>query len=750
MKYKVVLLFLLSLSFLQAQDSLEVKNDLKVGLVLSGGGAKGLAHIGALKEIEKAGIRIDYVGGTSMGAIIGALYASGYNATQLDSIFQQLDFETLISDDVPRRARTFYEKEEVERYAVTLPFDQFKLRFPSGISKGQNVYNLLSKLMVHVKDIEDFNKLPIPFVCVATNVETGTPKLFRRGYLPKAVTASGALPSLFAPVKINDTLYIDGGVVNNYPIDEVRAMGADIVIGVDVQDTLRTRQELESALDILVQINNYRTIESMVEKSKKTDVYINPEIDKYTVVSFDEGNEIINAGETAAQKFSKNLQIIASQQKKRAPFEIPYQNRESVFIESVEIVGNENYTRSYILSKLRLRAPAEVSYADFNDGVNNLSATGNFDKIDYRFFKIPDKENTFRLVFDLEESDSKTILRLGAHYDELYRTAALVNLTRKRLFMNNDVASFDFIVGDNIRYRLDYFIDKGYYWSIGFNSTFQFFEESVNASFLDNEIDEESGQNFQLNRIDLEYDDLTNQIIFQTVLKRVFKFGLGAEHKWLKYFSETIGVDDQGLPRTTFENTDYFSAFGVLQYDSLDDKFFPTNGFYFDGDFHWYLFASGLNENFEPFSIAKAKAGYALPLAEAWSVYITTEGGFTLGGSETRSLDFFLGGYGFVPTNNIMPMLGLEPLELRGNTYLKSGLDIDFEFARKNHLVFSANIANIGDDLFENGTWIDGIDISSFAVGYGLETFLGPMEIKYAYSPELDRDTFHFNIGYRF
>ena len=272
------------------------QEDLKVGLVLSGGGAKGLAHIGALKVIEEAGIRIDYIGGTSMGAFVGGLYASGYSAQQLDSIFNVLDFDTLIQDEVPRSTKTFYEKEDGERYALTLPFDDFKVSFPSGLSKGQNVYNLLSKLTTHVSDVEDFDQLPIPFFCVATNVETGQAKIFEEGYLPRVISASGAIPTLFSPIKIGDSIYVDGGVVNNYPVDEVRAMGADLIIGIDVQDSLRTREELKSAISLLGQVNNYRTIDAMKEKAGRTDLYMKPNIENYNVVSFDEGNQIILSG----------------------------------------------------------------------------------------------------------------------------------------------------------------------------------------------------------------------------------------------------------------------------------------------------------------------------------------------------------------------------------------------------------------------------------------------------------------------
>ncbi len=722
--------------------------DLKVGVVLSGGGAKGLAHIGVLKEIEDAGIRVDYIGGTSMGAIIGALYASGYSAKQLDSIFTSLDFETLIRDEVPRSAKTFFEKEDSERYALTFPFDGFKIRFPSGISKGQNIYNLLSRLLMHVKDVNDFNELPIPFVCVATDVERGKPRIFRNGYLPRVISASGALPTLFSPVTINDTIYVDGGVVNNYPVDEVKAMGADLIIGVDVQDTLRSRDKLQSALDVLVQINNYRTIEGMGAKRKKTDVYINPKIDEFTVVSFDEGRQIIASGAKGANLRAEELRAIANRQQPTEGRTPPFQHKASIQIEDVAINGIQNYTRSYILGKLKLKTPSEVSYVDFNEGVNNLSATGNFSGIDYRFVNVPEKPEVYDAVFSIRESDSRTSVRLAAHYDNLYKSAALLNLTHKRLLTNNDVVSLDLMVGDNLRYNLNYYIDKGFYWSIGVNSKFLYFDKNIGLEFIGSIIP--VPQDIQLNKIGLEYEDLTNQLYIQTLFRRAYQFGIGGEHKYLRYLSETIGVDENGNPRTFFENTNYFSVYGYLLFDTLDDKFFPSKGWNFSGDFHGYIFAEGLNEDFEPFSIAKAKMGYAHSFTSYLSAYTSIEGGFKIGDTSTRSLDFTLGGYGYTPTNNFVYLYGYDALSIRGDTYLKANMDIDFEFARKNHFVLSANIANVGDDLFGKGDWLDRIQHYGVAFGYGLETFLGPMEVKYAYAPDLGEDIWYVSAGFRF
>ena len=600
----ITILFISAVLFSQENQQ---KKDVKVGLVLSGGGAKGMAHIGALKVIEELGVRIDYIGGTSTGAIVGGLYAVGYSAVQIDSIFKEINFSELIQDDLPRSTKTFFEKYESERYALTLPFQDFKISLPSSISKGQNMYDLFSKLTLHVNDIEDFNELPIPFFCIATNIESGKETILNKGYLPRAVAASSALPTLFNPVKLGDSIFIDGGITNNYPIDRVRAMGADIIIGIDVQDSLKTRENLKSIIEIFGQINNYEIIELMKEKRNKTDIYIHPNINDYTVVSFDEKNEIIQVGSKEALLFKNELIALAAQQKTHLKEEIVFYPNDSLFITEVEIQGNNRYTRSYILGKLKLIIPSKTTYKNFSEGINNLSATENFRKINYRFIK--DEKGKLIIKLDLTESENKTSLRLALHYDDLYKTAALINFTRKRLFTNNDITSFDFIVGDNLRYNFDYFIDKGYYWSIGFNSNYNDFNENVSIHFINS--NEAVPNDNTINSLNFEYGELTNQLFLQTFFKRTYLLGVGLEQKWKEYLSKTIGIDENDEPRTVFENTNYLSTFGYLTFDSFDNKFFPTKGFYLRGDFNFYFYANGTNKNFNEFSIIKAKIGYA-------------------------------------------------------------------------------------------------------------------------------------------
>ncbi|WP_081210306.1 patatin-like phospholipase family protein [Salegentibacter sediminis] len=738
---KVLFIFMVLWSILgNAQEE-----DLKVGLVLSGGGAKGLAHIGALKVLEEAGVRIDYIGGSSMGAIIGGLYASGYSADELDSIFHETNFNILIQDDLPRNAKTFYEKEDSEKYALTLPFDRFKIGLPTGLSRGQNIYNLMSGLTMHNGNLDSFEDLPIPFFCIAADVETGEEVILDEGSLAQAVSASGAIPSIFSPVKIGDRLLTDGGVANNYPVEELRRRGAEFVIGVDVQDSLMDRSELKGVFDILTQISNFRTINDMKEKIPKTDIYIKPDISKFSVLSFDKGKEIIDTGVVATRERIEDLREVSKRQKPRdSEFLIP--RIDTLQISTLTLEGNNNYPREYIMGKLRLNYFTKFTFEDLNNGINNLSATGNFNRINYRL--LPNEDDKFyTLAMQIEESHNKTFLRLGVHYDELYRSAALLNFTHKSLLFTNDVTSLDVIVGDNFRYNFDYYLDKGYYWSLGIHSRYNKFSEDISFDFAR----QNAGLEDQaLNKLNIDHIDFTNQIYFETTFKQVFSFGIGAEHKYLKIKSETLDRSSSEIPDNIFENSHFLSGFGNLRYDSYDNKYFPSTGFYLNSDFHLYLYSSDYNENFSEFSIAKGVMGYALTPLDKLSLRLETSAGLKIGNDNTNTLDFFLGGYGNNLVNNFEPFLGYDFINISGDSYIKGLLELDYEFIRRHHLVGSANYANVGNRLYSTGEWFSSPNFSGYAVGYGLESFIGPLEVKYTWSPELQSSTWFFSLGFWF
>ncbi|RKS15598.1 patatin-like phospholipase family protein [Flavobacterium sp. 120] len=708
----------------------------KIGLVLSGGGAKGFAHIGVLKVLEEAGVKIDYIGGTSMGAVIGGLYASGYNASQIDSIFQATNFNELLNDFIPRSSKNFYEKRNDELYALVLPFNKLKIGIPEALSKGMYNYNLLSRITRNVRHIRDFNKLPIPFLCIGTNIETGEQVLLNKGNLAQAMIASSAFPSLFSPVEIDGKLLVDGGVINNYPIEEVRKLGAEIIIGVDVQDDLLDRNQLKDATRILVQITNLQSIERMKKNVKQTDVYIKPDIKNYGVVSFDKGKEIIRKGEEATFSVYEKIKLLVDDSN---PYRKPNLKLASDSLQIVDINSNEldNYTKEYVIGKLRFKPGVKTCYDDLLKGINNINATQNFSAISY---SLDENKNGDDLNLTLKENPSKTYLKFGLHYDNLFKSAVLINLTHKKTFFKNDRTSLDIVLGDNIRYNLDYYIENGFNLSFGFKSQFNQFNRNVAKEISSLDLGA-----LGINAINVDFHDLTNQAYFQSLFVQKFLIGGGIELKYLKIKSETLANTDPVI-----DNSNYLSLFGYMKFDSFDNKYFPKKGWYFSGDIQSYLVSSNYTGDFQPFSIAKADFGVAATLFKNATVKFSTDAGFSFGNESVSFFNFILGGYGYNPINNFKYFYGYDYLSIAANSYIKSTGTIDYEFYKNNHFNFSANFANVGDRIFETVDWISIPKYSGYAVGYGLETVIGPIEVKHSWSPENAKGYTWFSIGFMF
>jgi len=736
---KKTLLVLISLFFLQvivAQDTINKKRP-KVGLVLSGGGAKGFAHIGVLKVLEEAGVKIDYIGGTSMGAVVGGLYASGYSATQIDSIFYNTDFDELLQDYIPRSSKSFYEKRNDEMYAISLPFHKFKIGIPIALSKGMYNYNLLSKLTHKVRHVREFDKLPIPFLCVATDIETGEAIILKEGYLAQAMLASSAFPSLFSPVEIDGRVLIDGGVVNNYPAEEVRKMGADIIIGVDVQDDLKNRDALKDATRILVQITNLDMIKSMNEKKKITDIYIKPDISNYGVISFDQGKEIIQKGELAALlDIDRIMQLADPKHPYKKNHNLP--KKDSLLIKSISLNKLDNYTRAYILGKLRFKSGKKICYEDLKTGINNINATQNFSRISYT---IEPYQGADELKLNLTENQTKTFLKFGLHYDGLYKSALLANITQKKSLFKNDVVSLDIGLGDNIRYNLDYYIDNGFYWSFGLKSRFNQFNRNVAIDFKDGEILQQLG----LNSINMDFSDITNQAYMQTVFIQKFLIGAGVEWKYIKIRSENLSEINP-----TFEKSSYASVFGYMKYDSFDNKLFPKKGWFFSGDIQSFLYSSDYTREFNRYSIAKGEIGIVKTFYKKATIKLQSDLGFVFGNDSVHFFDFVLGGYGYNTINNFKHFYGYDFLSISADSYIKSCITFDYEFLKKNHVNFAANFANVEDDLFRTGNWLSKPTYNGYAIGYALESVIGPVEVKYTWSPEQTKGYTFISVGFWF
>jgi len=291
----------------------------RVGLVLAGGGARGLAHIGVIKYLEEHGIRVHAIGGTSMGSVIGGLYASGMNAAQVEHVARTLDWRFAFDDDTPRDQEMYRRKTEDFDYLIgaRLRFKDGKLGIPMGAVEGQHLNLLLHDLVKQVSGIHDFDDLPIPFRAVAGDIATGDPVVLAHGDLAVAMRASMSIPGVFAPIELDGHLLVDGGIAKNIPVDVVQGMGVDRLIVIDIGTPLAPREKLDNVVALMGQLTTIMTrknSELQIAKMRPGDVLITPALDAAGVetMSFDKVDDAIRLGYEAAQAVGPQLAVLAS------------------------------------------------------------------------------------------------------------------------------------------------------------------------------------------------------------------------------------------------------------------------------------------------------------------------------------------------------------------------------------------------------------------------------------------------------
>lgn len=730
---QLYLYFFLMFIFIGGTSVFAQESRPKVGLVLSGGGAKGYAHVGVLKKIEEAGIKIDYIGGTSIGAIVGALYASGYSVEELEEIMMSLDLSAIILNDKSRQDLPFFDKTYREKYILELPFDNFKLGFPNAVSTGQGIVQELTYLFRHVHDIYDFDELSIPFVCVATRLSDGESIVFREGYLPQVVMASGAYPSLFDPVYIDGNLYIDGGVRNNYPVQEVIDLGADFIIGVDLQDGLSGQDELNSATKIIEQIVSYTIAEKSKEQTEKVNLNILPNLEGYSVTSFNDKKKIMDAGVKAAEGVFDQLKEVAKWQGYPELSRNKVHASEYVLITDLEIYGLKTFNASYVKGKLGVKAPQLASYQDIRRGIEALYATGNFNKVFYRLNENDKGHKTLNIL--ALEKKTKQVLKLGLHYDDLFKTGLLVNFTSKHVLFTNSTFSADFVFGDFPRYQFNYYVDNGVYPSFGFLSSYKQFDLNTRTSNFTNQYEE-----IYLN---YNFDEFISQFYTQSTLSNRYAIGGGIEHQYLSVKTNNLPNSD---PNRRIENGYYLKFFGFLRADNLDNPNFPSKGIKIDNVFK-YLFKSN-SPNFSETSMLNVKLQANYPLNKWLSLQTFGEFGTFFSDNPPITQKFLLGGFVEQTFLNYSRFYGLPFLSHTGDDLVVLGGKLQAKALRNHYFSVFANVANI-ENSFDDLRPLK-YRYVGYGVGYGYDSPLGPITGIWNYSPNTKKGLFHVSLGFWF
>lgn len=536
-----------------------VSNDsLRVGLVLSGGGAKGVAHIGILKALEDAGVRIDYITGTSMGALVGGLYAIGYSADQLIELSRASNFLELFSESANRRFISNYEKGFDEQTILTIPISEKGLSLPSGFITGQNIYTYLSRLAWVAHGTEDFNNFPIPFAAIATDIESGEAVVFRSGYLPDAIRASISIPSAMSPHEIDGKSYVDGGLARNLPVQDAIDMGADFTIAVDVTTPLVPVDSLKTLTEIMNQTVQYRVNERVRAEREKADMVIPlPELDYHSIVDFDNMDTFLQIGLRAGQKYLERFEEIASRQAgeytKRPPLEAPT----PLPIQNVIIEGNTLFDDEFILRKLQFVPGAKLSPELINDKISRLYSSQYIEQVTYRIR--PDTSYYYNLHINVKESQ-RNDFKVGLRYESKTQASILFEATFQDLFHKGSINRLDARLGNQIKFGGDYI----YYGALGSRfaalSTIEYRTENVEW-FLD------------ANRVSLFKNHiLRGELSVGNYFSTLNLFAVGVRKDFTFHRNQInkdlIEPEDQG----------YHAVFAKYRFDYFDRKSYPTAG----------------------------------------------------------------------------------------------------------------------------------------------------------------------------
>jgi NTE family protein len=409
----------------------------KIGLALGGGGAKGAAHIGVLKVLEELKIPIDCIAGTSMGAVVGSLYASGMSPDEIEKVMTTVDWDDLFSDNPPRKDIDFRRKQEDLNYLskVSVGIKNGKVVLPKSLMAGQKIGLFFQTLMIPVAGITDFDKLPIPYRAVAADLETGKMVVLGSGSLADAARASMSVPGVFPPADVDGHYLTDGGIVRNLPVDVVRKMCADIVIAVDVGKPLPKREELTNPLAIMNQMLDImmkQNVQAQIDSLGDKDVFIRPELGTITSADFKRGKEAAERGEKAARMKENELKRYSVSKQEYEVFLAKHQQKEisTIKVGSVKVEGLDRVSPKAVASKLKIKPGDELDAKTLRDDVGLIYGMGDFERVDlgikpsgdaYDITLKPKEKpwgpNYLRMGINLEtDFNDKSIYNLGVDY----------------------------------------------------------------------------------------------------------------------------------------------------------------------------------------------------------------------------------------------------------------------------------------------------------------------------------------------
>lgn len=449
MKRVVILISLFLMLFTASAqtsvDTIKTFHRPKVGVVLSGGGAKGFAHIGALRVIEEAGIPIDYIAGTSMGSIIGGLYAVGYDPDMMQKLCTEQDWDRIIKDNIPRKFIPIDKRINERHYMVTMPYKDGKLKLKRSMIDGMYVNMLLTRLTMPAYKERDFSKLPVPFLCIGTDMISADPIEFKSGSLAQSIRSSMSIPFLFEPVEYEDWLLCDGGLTNNFPVQNVRKEGVDIIIGVDLEIVKSEHALLDNSLKVLERLISVVSQDESNKARAECDILIRPDMGKANMMSFTDFGQIIHRGEAGAREKFPELKRLADSLQALGPFEVKRHHTQvvdRVTIASVEVEGLDDHNTWLLKSEFGDDFPHEFLIDEIETIIVKIYSQGYYSNVWYELIDTPEG-NILKLHC---KQNTSLNFSLGMHYDNNYGIGVLLNMNARTPYF---IYNVDLNIADN-------------------------------------------------------------------------------------------------------------------------------------------------------------------------------------------------------------------------------------------------------------------------------------------------------------
>jgi NTE family protein len=710
-----------------AQEKPEKTRRPKIALVLSGGGAKGFAHIGVLKVLEEEGIPIDLIVGTSMGSLVGGIYSIGYNAAELENLVKSLNWETVLTDDVPRAYLSRNDQLLKQRYIFSLPITgQKKLSLPQGLIKGQNVLNLFCGLAGNVPLDADFEKFPIPFACVAADLETGKEVVLKNGFLPSAMFSSMAIPIAFQSSDRDGFLLIDGGVVNNFPTDVAKSMGADIIIGVDIRNDFYERKNLKSINNVMGQLVNFfdQTKDSI--NNSLCDLIIRPDITGYSISSFNirAVDTLIVRGEKAATGLREQIRDIKS----KYQLEPREKSRELVkpvkwHITDLSFTGNYHLDQDFLRKTLNIKIPGNYSSDEIKDAIDRLYGLGGFDGIYYSLVDLEKGKNLNLII-----STRKVFIQnIGFKANTTDAAAILINTTRKNYSNVFGLLSTSAELSINPGLSIMAETNKTNLPTLGINIKGKYQNYNVfdkGSKIMEANIFYTSGAFY----------------LYKPFLER-FNLGVGLQEE---YYRGDLFRKNDNYPITTGKtNTFLTSAYSYLSFDNMDDFYFPGKGTNMYAEFS---LLTDLKSTSDITPVLLFKMRNVLPVTKNTSLLFDLYGRALYNSDFPPSKMTLVGGEPYSQYFNYhLPFVGLSAVNIT-KRFVYIGLiglrvkvtDSQYVSLLLNGL-WQTNDMAMGNDLIFGG-----------GIKYAMKTLFGPLDMTLGYSGSTEKPTFSANFGYWF